>query len=134
MQCKYVFGDRLEKDNIKLFCMQYVPSLCKIIEYGKTVRMIGPKDHLLMTAWPEEKSHEIATMIGYLYGIPAIVTANFLSLTLTPSNQIIHPGRVFGVFRDWDGKTPIHKSKIPLVYEEMDDVSAKHIQDLDDEI
>jgi len=49
---------------------------------------------------------------------------NFLTLTLTPSNQIIHPGRIYGVFKNWDGKTPYNEKDIPMFYENLDDFSA----------
>lgn len=57
---------------------------------------------------------------------------NFLCLTLTPSNQIIHPGRVYGFFKDWDGKTGY--KTLPRLYADLDDASADAIQSLDDEI
>lgn len=59
-----------------------------------------------------------------MYGIPCDPMPNFLTLTLIPSNQIIHPGRVYGIFKDWDGKTPFDKESLPLLYEELDDFSA----------
>jgi hypothetical protein len=64
-------------------------------------------------------------------------------LTLTPSNQIIHPGnihlileigRYYGIFSEWDGKKVYEKKDIPLLYEGMDDISAKYMQDLNDEL
>jgi len=41
---------------------------------------------------------------------------------------------VYGFFKDWDGKTPFNAKDMPLLYEGLDDESAKHIQSLDDEI
>lgn len=69
-----------------------------------------------------------------MYDIPIKVLPNFLTLTLCPSNQIIHPGRIYGVFKDWDGKTPFKPEQIPLFYEDMDDFSAKMLENLDNEI
>jgi opine dehydrogenase len=69
-----------------------------------------------------------------LFGIPTVPLPNFLCLTLTPSNQIIHPGRMLGVFSKWDGKSPIDPATVPLLYEDMDKVSADLMQELDDEI
>ena len=43
-------------------------------------------------------------------------------------------GRVYGLLKDWDGKTPMKESDFPLLYEEMDDYSADIMQKLDDEI
>lgn len=69
-----------------------------------------------------------------MWTIPAISIPNFLALTLTPSNQIIHPGRIFGVFQHWDGRTPFDPKSIPLFYEDMDEFSAEQLELLDNEI
>lgn len=60
-----------------------------------------------------------------MWTIPAVAIPNFLTLTLTPSNQIIHPARIYGVFEHWDGHTPYDAKSIPLFYEDMDDFSAR---------
>lgn len=85
-------------------------------------------------ASPIERKGDAARLMEVLFGIPTVPLPNFLCLTLTPSNQIIHPGRMLGVFKDWDGKTPYDPKKIPLLYEDMDDISADLMQELDDEI
>jgi hypothetical protein len=41
---------------------------------------------------------------------------------------------VYAVFKDWDGVKGFDPSSIPLLYEDLDDESAKEIQLLDDEI
>lgn len=96
--------------------------------------IIGPKKTLYLTSYPVEKVHEVCQKMSLLYYIPCIVVPNFLSLTLCPSNQIIHPGRVYSFFKDWDGKSTFKKSEMPLLYEEIDDDSAREIQLLDNEI
>lgn len=39
----YVLGKRIKKDNLTIWALQHVPSLCKIKTYGQEVRVIGPK-------------------------------------------------------------------------------------------
>lgn len=41
---------------------------------------------------------------------------------------------MLGVFSKWDGKSPIDPATVPLLYEDMDKVSADLMQELDDEI
>ncbi len=133
LQARSVFGSALTKKNITIFALQNVPFICKIIEYGKSINIIGPKDHLYCASYPPERVHEASNMVSLLYYIPTIVIPNFLCITLTPSNQIIHPGRVYAIFRDWDGKTPTEADKLPRLYD-LDEASAYEIQLLDDEI
>jgi hypothetical protein len=111
-----------------------VPFICKAFDYGKQCRIIGPKKHLYIATYPVNKVYEVCQIMSLLYVIPAIVVPNFLNLTLCPSNQIIHPGRVYSFFKNWDMKKPFNKAEMPLLYEEIDDDSANEIQLLDDEI
>jgi hypothetical protein len=67
-------------------------------------RIIGPKQCLYVACYPVERKDEAATLMQTLFDIPCKTVANFLNLTLTPSNQIIHPARYYAIFRDWDGK------------------------------
>lgn len=134
LQAKYVLGDDIKNKNLTIFCLQYVPFLCKVVNYGKEVNIIGPKKHLYVTSYPVERVHEVCSLMSLAYFIPSVPMPNFLSLTLCPSNQIIHPGRVYGFFKDWDGKTPFNAKDMPLLYEGLDQVSADEIQYLDDEI
>ena len=111
-----------------------MPFTCKAPEYGRTAKINGVKSDLRITAVPTHKQDKIALMCSHLWAIPAVPIPNFLSLTLTPSNQIIHPGRSWGIFKDWDGVTGFEPSEIPRIYADLDDASADMIQNLDDEI
>lgn len=96
--------------------------------------MIGPKKYLLSTAIPTSQNDTVAKLCENLFDIPTKTLPNFLCLTLTPSNQIIHPGRYYGIFKDWDGKKVYQQKDIPLLYEGMDDFSADQMQYLSDEL
>lgn len=138
-------GDKV--DHLRfVFGLQNIPWICKAVEYGKRARygkracaraycaeplvysILGPKDNLWVAASPPERAAECTELITSLFDIPARPVPNFLNLTLTPSNQIIHPARFvaaasvrsatcarhthgmrppcsyFGIFRDWDGR------------------------------
>jgi len=95
------------------------------VNYGKDINIIGPKKHLYVAAFPPDRIHEVCTIMSLCYYIPSIPIPNFLNLTLCPSNQIIHPGRVYGFFKDWDGKSTFNAKEMPLLYEGLDDASAE---------
>eukprot|EP00922_Rhytidocystis_sp_ex-Travisia-forbesii_P070138 GHVS01104834.1.p1 GENE.GHVS01104834.1~~GHVS01104834.1.p1 ORF type:complete len:261 (-),score=24.92 GHVS01104834.1:422-1204(-) len=70
-----------------------------------------------------------------LLDIPTGSLPNFMTLTLSPSNQIIHPARYYGIFHKWDGVTPLPSDEIQWgLYSDMDDRSAQWLQRLDDEL
>mmetsp|Transcript_13972 Transcript_13972/g.18946 ORF Transcript_13972/g.18946 Transcript_13972/m.18946 type:complete len:306 (-) Transcript_13972:77-994(-) len=134
MQAKYALGDDIKNKNLTIFSLQYVPFICKVINYGKDINIIGPKKHLYVASYPLERVHYVGAVLTHCYWIPSVPVPGFLNMTLCPSNQIIHPGRIYGFFKDWDMKTPFEASKMPKLYEDLDDVSANEIQYLDDEI
>jgi hypothetical protein len=104
------------------------------VNYGKDINIIGPKKHLYLASYPLENVHYASNALTHCYFIPTIPIPGFLNMTLCPSNQIIHPGRVYGFFKDWDGQSTFEASKMPKLYEDLDEVSAQEIQYLDDEI
>jgi hypothetical protein len=59
-----------------------------------------------------------------------------MNLSLCPSNQIIHSGRVFGFFSKYPNEIAqeLRFGDVPLLYEGLDDISAAEIQFLCDEI
>jgi len=78
----------------------------------------------------------VCNAISQCYHIPAIPVPSFLNLTLCPSNQIIHSGRVTAFFDKFpEGANKVLKFKdVPLLYEGLDQSSADEIQGLCDEI
>ncbi|CAD8064999.1 unnamed protein product [Paramecium primaurelia] len=132
--CRSVFGDRIRTDNITYFGLYNIPWLCKIFKYGESVRIIGPKTKLQCALSNLNRKEELFLLLENMFQIPVLQAPNFLTLTLTPSNQIIHPARVYAVFRNWDGKQVFQPSEVPTFYEDFDDFSAYMLQILDDEI
>lgn len=88
------------------------------------MNIIGPKKLLYIASYPGNKVYEACTLMSLAYFIPAVPISNFLNMTLCPSNQIIHPGRVYGFFHNWDGKSSFKAKDMPLLYEGLDDFSA----------
>jgi len=106
------------------------------VNYGKDINIIGPKRYLYAASYPTENIHMVCNAMSHMYFIPCVPVPNFLTLTLTPGNQIIHPGRVVGYFDQFPEKANkvLALKDVPLLYEGLDDASANEIQYLDDEI
>lgn len=82
--CREIFGDRLS--DLVMWGLFNIPFICKSDEYGKTVRIIGPKDELLAAIEPVSRTNEVLELITKMWTIPSKSIPNFLALTLTPSN------------------------------------------------
>ena len=137
LQARYAIGDDvIEKKNITIFSLQYVPFICKVLEYGKSINIIGPKRCLYAASYPVDKVHYVSNALSQCFFLPTVPIPSFLNLTLCPSNQIIHPGRVTGFFSQFPEQcAKVLKFKdVPLLYEGLDQKSADEIQLLDNEI
>lgn len=118
-----------------LFGLQNIPWLCRIKHYGREVQLLGPKLSLRVAAFPSEKTKEIAEIVTVLFDIPAFPLPNFMTLTLTPSNQIIHPALYYSIFHKWDGKKVMTKDEIQWgLYSEIDELAAFWMEKLDREL
>ncbi|RLN96080.1 hypothetical protein BBJ28_00005058 [Nothophytophthora sp. Chile5] len=94
---------------------------------------------LYVACYPVERKSDAATLMQTLFDIPCKTVANFLNLTLTPSNQIIHPARYYAIFRDWDGKRTYTHEELKqreglTLYADFDEFSAEQLTMLDNEL
>jgi len=128
-------------DKIKgVFGLQNIPWICKCTTYGEESRILGPKKELKVVASPIETTNDCAKVVESLFDIPATTLPNFLNVTLTPSNQIIHPARYVAIFRDYThGETTysmeqLEERKGLTLYEDFDALSAEYLAKLDNEL
>ncbi|CAN0459581.1 unnamed protein product, partial [Discosporangium mesarthrocarpum] len=78
----------------------------------KSALIVGPKKTLYVATFPVEEKEQFARMAEGMFDIPCSTIPNFLNLTLTPSNQILHPARYYGIFYDWDGSGTYSKQEL----------------------
>ncbi|MDE6284391.1 MAG: NAD/NADP octopine/nopaline dehydrogenase family protein, partial [Bacilli bacterium] len=129
MEC--VFKDLIAKDCI-LFGLQRVPSVARLVEYGKTVCADGYREKLYLSAIPKKYSIECCSLMSQIFDIPCDPLPNFLNLTLTPSNPILHTTRLYTLFRDYNFEKVY--SKNPLFYEDWDNETSSLLFKCDDEV
>ena len=124
-----VLGE-VEKPSV-LFGLQTLPWACRIREYGREVEILGTKAAVDLAAWPSDHAEGIAALLSDLLGMPVCPISGFLSLTLASTGQLIHPGVMYGLFRDWDGQP---YAEAPLFYHGIDATTADILQQLSDEV
>lgn len=128
---EFAFGDCIHAGAV-LCGLQRVPSVARLEQYGKRVRCEGLRSELFMAAIPADTSDRIAMFISFLWGIPCHVLPNYLSVTLTPSNPILHTTRLRILFKDYEeGKAYL---KNPLFYGEWDNESSELLIACDEEL
>lgn len=123
-------------ENIVTFAFGLLPWICRIIEYGHKGVTYGGKAVNYAACYPKsyfkQLNEELFEQIGYKWFGKGHTeqSDNFISLTLSVDNQIIHTSRCFGLYKVY-GPTWKTQEDVPMFYRDYDDVSAKLLADLD---
>ena len=124
------------KDCIKagaILCgLQRVPSVARLEQYGKRVRCEGLRNELCVSSIPNKKSNDIAGLMSYLWEIPCKILPNYLCITLTPSNPILHTTRLRTLFANY--KVGKIYNRNPLFYGEWNNESSQLLMSCDQEL
>ena len=122
--------------NIVTFAFGLLPWICRIIKYGQKGVTYGGKAMNYAACYPKQYfsqlDEELFEQIGYKWFGKGHTeqSENFLSLTLSVDNQIIHTSRCYGLFKVY-GPVWQKKEDVPMFYKDYDDVSAKLLTGLD---
>jgi Glycerol-3-phosphate dehydrogenase len=120
------------KAGATLFGLQRVPTVARLEKYGKRVRCEGLRSELFLASIPSSKAEALSEFMSSLWGIPCTALPNYLSVTLTPSNPILHTTRLCTLFADYeDGKV---YERNPLFYGEWNDTSSELLIACDSEL
>lgn len=125
------FKGCIEKGAV-LFAVQRVPSVARLVEYGKVVRAVGYRDEMFVAAIPNNETNVCCEIIEDLIGIKTSPLPNYLNITLTPSNPILHTTRLKNLYGDWH--EGIVYDSVPLFYEDWNDEASELLLKCDDEV
>ena len=125
------FAECIRRGNT-FFGIERVPAIARVVEKGKTVRSVGYRDELHIASLPANRAADCCALIEGIYDIPCKPIPNFLNLTMTPSNPILHTTRLRTIFKDY--RPGVVYEKLPLFYEEWDDESSELLFRCDEEV
>ncbi len=126
------FFKKLVDKGAELFGLQRVPSVARLKDYGKTVCCSGYRDMLHIAGIPGRNLASVGELLTEGFGIPCKLLKNYLCVTLTPSNPILHTTRLRTEFADY--KEGVVYPKNILFYEEWADESSRLLFACDDEL
>lgn len=115
-----------------LFGLQRVPTVARLEQYGKRVRCEGLRSELFLASIPSSKAEGFSEFMSSLWGIPCTSLSNYLSVTLTPSNPILHTTRLRTLFADYEEGKVYERN--PLFYGEWSDASSELLIACDGEL
>lgn len=125
------FKNCMENEAV-IFGLQRVPGVARLIEYGKKVCVIGYREELHLSALPKKYTEECCSLLKELFDMPCRALPNYLNLTLTPSNPILHTTRLRILFQDY--KEGVTYERVPLFYQEWDDETSQLLFRCDEEV
>ena len=125
------FENCIEKGNV-FFALERVPAIARLVQKGHTVKSTGYRSELHVAAIPSSKAEACAAIIESIYDKPCRVIPNFLNLTMTPSNPILHTTRLRTIFKDYE--PGVVYERLPLFYEEWSDESSELLIKCDEEV
>lgn len=84
-----------------MYGFQRVHSIARIKEYGKAVYQLGRKHKIEIGSIPASNVSDIFDFIEGIFNIPCVSLPNYLSVSITPSNPILHTSRLYSMFKDY---------------------------------
>lgn len=112
--------------------LQRVPSVARLVQYGRKVRATGYRMELKLGALPASETERCAAMVSEIFDMPCLALPNYLNVTLTPSNPILHTSRLYTLFQG-DEPNRIYPY-VPLFYQEWSMESSEELLACDDEL
>ena len=115
-----------------LYGLQRVPCVARLVQRGKRVRCEGLRLRLHIGEFNGGKADELCRFFEQIWHIPCDKVPNYLNITLTPSNPILHTTRLKTLFGDYQNNRIYDKN--PLFYGEWSDESSRLLLACDDEL
>ncbi len=120
------------KKGAVIFGMQRVPAVARLVEYGKTVCSTGYRGQLHAAALPKKETAACCRLLESIFDIPCAPLPDYLNLTLTPSNPILHTTRLRILYKDY--VPGVVYEAIPLFYQHWNDESSRLLIACDEEV
>ena len=114
-----------------LYGFQRVPFVSRVEKYGEKANLLGFRERLYMVCENIANQQELADFWAEHLCTPVSLLDNYLEVSLTNSNPLLHPSRLYGMWHDWhEGVVYEHR---PLFYKEWNDLSSETYINCDNE-
>jgi len=87
--------------DISIFGFQRVPFISRIIDYGKKAELKGYKDTLHVAIENTSEKEPIRAKLEKLFEKPVSIADSYYEVSLSNSNPILHPARLYTMWKDW---------------------------------
>lgn len=130
------FFDALEiiPENIKLWGFQRVPFISRVERYGHEANLLSFRGELNIAVEraDDEDKEAFRKWVETVFHTPVVLRNNYLEVSITNSNPILHTARLYTMFHDWtDDMRSDHNI---LFYEEWTEEAADLMIKMDAEL
>ncbi|MCI5451298.1 NAD/NADP octopine/nopaline dehydrogenase family protein, partial [bacterium] len=113
-----------------LFGFQRTPFIARTVEYGRSASLLGYKPQLCISLENVRDAEGFRQLVERLWITPTRLLSSHYEVSLTNSNPILHTGRLYAMWKDWNGEVFDHN--IPF-YREWTDEASQTIIRMDEE-
>ena len=137
---RHVLGNAFV-DSSNLFALETLPWACRIVDYGKSVEVLGTKKEIDVVITPkdsdpspQESIQHVLKLLQRLVGpLPKMLPAdNFLAVTLMNINSVWHPTISYGFYRQRDITIPFDEP--PLFYQGANEYTGEMLSKISNEV
>lgn len=122
---------KLVEHGHNLFGLERVPYIARIVEKNKRT-IFSKKTSIKVASISPYQSACLAKLLTVLLKMNVEPINNYLTISLTPSNSILHTSRLYSLFKDYSSSK--YYDKIALFYEDWNDDSSYWLIELDKEV
>lgn len=121
---------RVLGEDARLFGFQRVPYIARTTEYRHSANLLGYKPQLAIVVENVEDRETFRQLVETLWMTPVKLLGSHYEVSLTNSNPILHTGRLYSMWKEWNGEVYDHNT---LFYKEWTNESSQMLIDMDSE-
>lgn len=121
---------RVLGEDARLFGFQRVPYIARTVDYGHSANLLGYKPQLAIALENVEDRETFRQLVERMWMTPTKLLASHYEVSLTNSNPILHTGRLYSMWKDWNGEIYDHNI---LFYKEWTVEASQMLIDMDAE-
>lgn len=119
-------------ESIPLWGFQRVPFIARTDKYGESAHLLGYKSGHSIAVERCNDKEPFRQIIEDLFDAPVRLLNNYYEASFTNSNPILHPSRLYTLFKDWTNE--VYYDHQYLFYEEWTDEASELLIALDKEL
>lgn len=127
----FIMAKSVLKERFGLFGFQRVPYIARVNTYGESAFLLGYKKSLKVALLHVLSPNDFLIDLEKMFETPVTLLKHVLECTLTNSNPILHPARLYALFSKWDPS--ISYKKEIFFYEDWDIESSEILIGCDNE-